>query len=54
MIASVPIENDNIHKTIEFQLDTAATCNMLSRGDYATMGKPQLTVVRGRVRIMLG
>ena len=43
MIATVPIENKNIHKTIEFQLDTATTCNMLSRRDYATMGKPQLT-----------
>ena len=30
-------------QNLEFQLATAATCNMLTRRDFAKMGKPRLT-----------
>ena len=43
MIATVTVANGKVKKTREFQQDTAATCNMLTRRDFAKMGKSRLT-----------
>ena len=43
MIATVPAANGKVQRNLEFQLDTAATCNMLTRRDSAITDKPRLT-----------
>ena len=42
MIATVTVANGKVKK-LEVQMDTAATCNMLTRRDFAKMDKPRLT-----------
>lgn len=43
LLAEVTIKVDNHHiHNIEFQLDTAATCNTLNLSDYDRLGKPAL------------
>ena len=43
MMATVHVVNGTVQGKVKFQLDTAATCNMLTRRDYTKMGKPKLT-----------
>ncbi|KAI0217990.1 hypothetical protein LSAT2_030272, partial [Lamellibrachia satsuma] len=40
---TVPVANGKVQSNLEFQLDSAATCNMLTRRDYAIAGKRRLT-----------
>ena len=36
---------------VKFQLDTAATCNMLTRRDYTMMGEPKMTATKTPVTL---
>ena len=39
---TAPVANGKVQSNLEFQLDTAVICNMLTRRDYAIAGKPRL------------
>ena len=51
MIATAPVANGKVQKNLEFQLDTAETCNMLTHRDYAIMGTPWMTESRKAITL---
>ena len=50
-MATVHVVNGTVQGKVKFQLDTAATCNMLTRRDYTKMGKPKLTATNTPVTL---
>ena len=51
MIAKVPVNSEKLQRNLKFQLDTAETCNMLTRLDCARMGKRRLTSTRTEITL---
>ena len=51
MMATVQVVNGTVQGNVKFQLDTAATCNMLTRRDYAKMGEPKMTATKTPVTL---
>ena len=51
MMATVQVVNGTVQGNVKFQLDTAATCNMLTRRDYAMMGEPKMTATKTPVTL---
>ena len=51
MMATVQVLNGTLQENVKFQLDTAATCNMLTRRDYAMIGEPKMTATKTPVTL---
>ena len=51
MMATVQVVNGTVQGDVKFQLDTAATCHMLTRRDYAMMGEPKMTATKTPVTL---
>ena len=51
MMATVHVVNGTVQGKVKFQLDTAATCNMLTRRDYTMMGEPKMTATKTLVTL---
>ena len=51
MMASVQVVKGTVQGNVKFQLDTAATCNMLTRRDYTMMGEPKMAATKTPVTL---
>ena len=51
MMASAQVVNGTVQGNVKFQLDTAATCNMLTSRDHTMMGEPKMTATKTPVTL---